>query len=137
MSEHFANQEKPKICSIEDIKQVRELLNQVGEVIGWDLGAFATTKEEVASIEKVRSSLEQIEKMFGARNTRVSFQMRKDVPAPTEEKNIAPNEMQQIRTNLAAIEETIGQDIGLGNQEDAKILANARVSLKRLKEILG
>lgn len=113
----------------EEMEGVQDLTNKVWEVIGWDLEKICGTPEERELVEEAQSAMKEIAAMVGITSGGSSENPNQTVP-----KTFSLEDIQKIRLKLKPIEDVIGWDISTNDEEDARMMEEARESLSKLKD---
>ena len=150
MPEEFEGGEKPKNFSEGEVTRAQDLIKKVREIVGWDLGAFCSTSEEVEMVNKAKDAMKDVEVLFHVPETKfwatfpgkdMDESMRQaeeynKKALPGEAIVINPADLEKLRANLDAIDEVVGWDIGASDETEITMLREARESLEALKKIL-
>src|SRR3989338_10700611 len=132
MPEKFEGEEKPRNFSEEEVRRAQDLIRKVREIVGWDLGAFCSTSEEVEIVHKAKNAIKNVEDLFHVPKTKfwatfpgknMDESMRQTdeynkKTLPSEAIVLSPIDLAKLGANLDAIDEVVGWDIGASDETE-------------------
>jgi hypothetical protein len=127
-----------KNLSVEEVGTIQKLIVKIREFIEWDLGASAATSEELDLVNAAKNAVKEFEVIFDMPPTRFWAEPEREEhrPRPVAPKTVLPEDMEKLRSDLAAIQEVVDWDIDGGDDEGRIIIKETKEALIELKNLL-